>query len=73
MLIAAGLRPAVPRLAGLDRVPYLTSDLLTVNEEGELRELPPRGAPDFEIWRGVVNTFRTFLVARSPVGWADLA
>ena len=45
MLIATSSRPAVPRLAGLDRVPYLTSDLLTVNEEGELRELPPAGHP----------------------------
>ena len=45
VLIATGSRPAVPRLAGLDRVPYLTSGLLTVNEEGELRELPPAGHP----------------------------
>ena len=39
-LIATGARPAIPRLEGLDHIPYLTSDLLTANEPQELRELP---------------------------------
>jgi len=40
VLIATGSRPVLPDLDGLDRVPYLTSDLLTVDEPLELRELP---------------------------------
>jgi len=40
ILIATGSRPVLPDIAGLDRVPYLTSDLLTVDESMELRELP---------------------------------
>lgn len=40
VLIATGSRPVLPELDGLDRVPYLTSDLLTVDEALELRELP---------------------------------
>jgi len=40
VLIAAGSRPVLPDIDGLDRVPYLTSDLLTVDEQLELRELP---------------------------------
>ena len=40
VLIATGSRPVLPKIDGLDRVPYLTSDLLTVDEKMELRELP---------------------------------
>ena len=39
-LIATGSRPVVPAIEGLDQVPYLTSDLLTVDENIELTELP---------------------------------
>jgi mercuric reductase len=40
VLIATGSRPVLPSIEGLDRVPYLTSDLLTVDEPIELSELP---------------------------------
>ncbi len=39
-LIALGSHPTIPAIEGLDRVPYLTSDLLTHNEAMELKELP---------------------------------
>jgi len=40
VLIATGSRPVLPELDGLDRVRHTTSDLLTVDESMELRELP---------------------------------
>jgi mercuric reductase len=40
ILIATGTRPAIPQIEGLDKVSYLTSDLLTSDETQELRELP---------------------------------
>lgn len=41
ILIATGSRPVVPSIEGLCNVPYLTSDLLTNDDEPmELRELP---------------------------------
>src|SRR6266404_5009709 len=40
VLIATGSRPVLPDIDGLDRVPYLPSALLTVDEPMELRELP---------------------------------
>jgi mercuric reductase len=40
VLIATGSRPTLPDIGGLDGVPYLTSDLLTVDEPSELRVLP---------------------------------
>jgi len=40
ILIATGTRPTILQLEGLDQVPYLTSDLLTVDESQELKELP---------------------------------
>ena len=39
-LVATGTRPALPPLAGLDDVPFLTSDLLAQGEAQELTELP---------------------------------
>jgi mercuric reductase len=41
ILIATGARPVVPTIEGIDRVPYLTSDLLSSDEPMELTELPP--------------------------------
>jgi mercuric reductase len=40
VLIATGSRPVVPEIPGLDKVPYITSDLLTADEAAELTELP---------------------------------
>jgi mercuric reductase len=40
ILVATGTRPTIPTIAGLDNVPYLTSDLLTTGEIQELKELP---------------------------------
>ncbi|MBA3547004.1 MAG: mercury(II) reductase [Planctomycetes bacterium] len=40
IIIATGSRPRIPRIRGLDRVPFLTSDLLTSGEGMELTELP---------------------------------
>lgn len=40
VLIATGTRPAIPAIPGLDRVPYLTSDLLTSDEPIELFDQP---------------------------------
>ncbi len=40
ILVATGSRPAVPPIAGLTQVPYLTSDLLTSEEDMELTEQP---------------------------------
>lgn len=41
ILVALGSSPALPPFEGLDRTPYLTSDLLTSQENLELKELPP--------------------------------
>lgn len=38
ILIATGSRPAIPPIEGLEDVPYLTSDLLTIDEPIELTE-----------------------------------
>jgi mercuric reductase len=40
VLIATGSRSVLPQIDGLNGVPYLTSDLLTVDEPMELKELP---------------------------------
>ncbi len=39
-LLATGSRPLIPPVEGLERVPHLTSDLLTSGEPMELQELP---------------------------------
>ena len=40
IVIATGSRPTIPRITGLDTVPYLTSDLLDADEAARLTELP---------------------------------
>src|SRR2546430_2208057 len=40
VLIATGSSPFIPDIPGLTEIPYLTSDLLTSQEEMELTELP---------------------------------
>ena len=40
ILIATGSRPVIPEIEGLHEVPYITSDLLTADENAELTELP---------------------------------
>ena len=40
VLIATGSRPVVPEIEGLDETPYLTSELLAVEAEVNLTELP---------------------------------
>src|SRR6266508_4117763 len=40
ILVALGSSPTLPSIEGLDQTPYLTSDLLTSQEELELKELP---------------------------------
>ncbi|HZC08332.1 MAG TPA: FAD-dependent oxidoreductase, partial [Ktedonobacterales bacterium] len=40
VLIATGSHASIPTLPGLDEMPYLTSDLLTSQEDQELTELP---------------------------------
>ncbi len=40
VLVALGSAPVIPEIAGLQDVPYLTSDLLTSGEDLELTELP---------------------------------
>src|SRR6266699_2809963 len=41
VLIATGSSPLIPDIPGLSETPYLTSDLLTSQEEMELTGLPP--------------------------------
>ena len=40
ILVALGSSPTLPSIEGLEQTPYLTSDLLTSQEELELKELP---------------------------------
>lgn len=39
-LVALGSTPVVPEVEGLEEIPYMTSDLLTSEEDMELKELP---------------------------------
>lgn len=39
-LVATGTTPSLPEIPGLSETPFLTSDLLTSNEDMELRDLP---------------------------------
>ncbi len=39
-LVALGSTPVPPEIEGLDEVPYMTSDMLTSQEDMELKELP---------------------------------
>lgn len=74
ILVATGVRPVIPPIEGLDRVPYLTSDLLTTNEAQELTELPESmviiGAGYIALELGqMFHRFgtRVTIVGRSPV------
>lgn len=74
ILVATGVRPVIPPIEGLDRVPYLTSDLLTTNEAQELTELPESmviiGAGYVALELGqMFHRFgtRVTIVGRSPV------
>ena len=40
LLVALGSTPVAPGIEGLDGIPYMTSDLLTSEEDMELKELP---------------------------------
>jgi mercuric reductase len=40
VLIATGSHPVIPKIEGLDQIPYITSDLLTADESAELTRLP---------------------------------
>ncbi|MEX2100881.1 MAG: NAD(P)/FAD-dependent oxidoreductase, partial [Acidimicrobiia bacterium] len=40
VLVATGSKPAIPKIPGLEKVPYLTSDLLTSDEPMEMWEQP---------------------------------
>ncbi len=42
ILISTGSKPRIPAIAGLKETPYMTSDLLSMNEAQELKELPEK-------------------------------